>query len=605
MDIITIIMANSAGRHGWSGFMKQVSPDRILATSGLRKLTPASGCSHFLAFPRALKPSDPRRRPYLSNMTRPSMKSAGIGLLLLVSTLAFGAAAQAQQNVQDQGEKFNTLLYYMNRMYVDSVDLDGLVETAIRGMLEELDPHSVYIPSEDLKEADEPLNGNFEGIGVRFNIMKDTIMVVSTIAGGPSEKLGIISGDRIVEVDGEVVAGIGIRNKGVMERLKGPKGTHVEVGVKRGRLEELIYFDIERDKIPIYSVDAHYMVDPKIGYIKVNRFSKETMGELITALDALKEDGMKDLILDLQGNGGGMLNTAIAMGDEFLSDERLIVYTDGRSFPREDRVAKETGRFEKGRLVVLVDESSASASEIVSGAIQDWDRGLIVGRRTFGKGLVQRPVRLPDGSAVRLTVQQYFTPSGRCIQKPYDEGVDAYRREKYERFEKGELMSLDSLELPDSLKFSTLVMGRTVYGGGGILPDVFVPIDTSMNSAYFSDLLRKGLFNRSVLEFVDANRRELERELDDRAAFISDYELPQSLLDGLISLGESEDIPFVEEDWNTSLPAIQLRLKAIMGRSLFDAGTFYEVFNPINPIFRRGIEVLKDGTYKESGIGSR
>ncbi|MDA9863468.1 S41 family peptidase [Flavobacteriales bacterium] len=523
-----------------------------------------------------------------------------IGFLLLAI-----APLSAQKTVQDQGEKFNTLLYYMNRMYVDSVDLDGLVETAIRGMLEELDPHSVYIPSEDLQQADEPLNGKFEGIGVRFNIMKDTIMVVSTIAGGPSERLGILSGDRIVEVDGETVAGVGIRNKGVMEKLKGPKGTHVDVGVKRSKVDGLIYFDIERDKIPIYSVDASYMVDNRIGYIKVNRFSKETMTELNSALDALQSDGMKDLILDLQGNGGGMLNTAIAMGDEFLSDDRLIVYTDGRSFPREDRIAQETGRFEKGRLVVLVDESSASASEIVSGAVQDWDRGLIVGRRTFGKGLVQRPVRLPDGSAVRLTVQQYFTPSGRCIQKPYEDGVDAYRREKYERYESGELMSLDSLDLPDSLRFTTLVMNRTVYGGGGILPDVFVPIDTSMNSTYFTDLLRKGLFNRAVLEFVDADRKGLERELSDQKAYVENYEVSQVLLDKLIALGEAEDIAFVEEDWNTSLPAISLRLKAILGRNMFETATFYEVFNPINPVYRRGIEVLRDGTYKDSGIGNR
>jgi len=553
----------------------------------------------------ALRLLPPFPSPYLSNMSFHPLKTFILPLFLLVAFLFPSGHSMAQENVQEQGEKFNTLLYYMNRMYVDSVDLDGLVETAIRGMLEELDPHSVYIPAEDLKEADEPLNGNFEGIGVRFNIMKDTIMVVSTIAGGPSEKLGIISGDRIVEVDGEIVAGIGIRNKGVMERLKGPKGTHVDVGIKRSKVPELIHFDIERDKIPIYSVDAHYMVDNRIGYIKVNRFSKETMAELTTALDDLKSNGMKDLILDLQGNGGGMLNTAIAMGDEFLSDDRLIVYTDGRSFPREDRIAQEEGRFEKGRLVVLVDESSASASEIVSGAVQDWDRGLIVGRRTFGKGLVQRPVRLPDGSAVRLTVQQYFTPSGRCIQKPYDEGVDAYRREKYERFEKGELMSLDSLELPDSLKYNTLVKGRTVYGGGGILPDVFVPIDTSMNSTYFTDLLRKGLFNRAVLEFMDADRKKLERDLADRQAYILNYSVPQALLDKLIALGEVEEIDFVEEDWNTSLPAIELRLKAILARNLFDTAAFYEVFNPINPIYQRGIEVLNDGTYRDANIDGR
>ncbi len=543
--------------------------------------------------------------PYLSSMTHLRHIFCLMSTLVLTLLVLSPAAMQGQESVQEQGEKFNTLLYYMNRMYVDSVDLDGLVETAIRGMLEELDPHSVYIPAEDLQQADEPLNGKFEGIGVRFNIMKDTIMVVSTISGGPSERLGIISGDRIVEVDGEVVAGVGIRNKGVMDRLKGAKGTHVDVGIRRGKAKDLIHFDIERDKIPIFSVDASYMVDDRIGYIKVNRFSKETMKELHDALDKLQGEGMKDLVLDLQGNGGGMLNTAIAMGDEFLSDDRLIVYTDGRSFPREDRVSDTEGRFEKGRLVVLVDESSASASEIVSGAVQDWDRGMIVGRRTFGKGLVQRPVRLPDGSAVRLTVQQYFTPSGRCIQKPYEDGVDAYRREKYERFEKGELMSLDSLDLPDSLRYETLQLGRTVYGGGGILPDVFVPIDTSMNSVYFTDLLRKGLFNRAVLEYVDANRERLEREHSDRDEFVNVTPLNKELLEGLIALGESEDVSFVEDDWNTSLRAIELRLKAILARTLFDTTAFYEVFNPINPIFNRGIDVLNDGTYRKSGMNHR
>ena len=561
--------------------------------------------SHFLGIGLQLPEQAGCASLYLSGMTHPHRVSHLISTLVIAMLASCPMAAQNQGPVKDQSDKFNTLLYYMNRMYVDSVDLDGLVEAAIRGMLEELDPHSVYIPSEDLQQADEPLNGKFEGIGVRFNIMKDTIMVVSTIAGGPSERLGIISGDRIVEVDGEIVAGIGIRNKGVMDRLKGPKGTHVDVGIRRGKDKELIHFDIERDKIPIFSIDASYMIDDRIGYIKVNRFSKETMGEFFSALEKLKDAGMKDLILDLQGNGGGMLNTAIAMGDEFLSDDRLIVYTDGRSFPREDRVSDTEGRFEKGRLVVLVNESSASASEIVSGAVQDWDRGLIVGRRTFGKGLVQRPVRLPDGSAVRLTVQQYFTPSGRCIQKPYDEGIDAYRREKYERFEKGELMSLDSLDLPDSLRYETLRLGRTVYGGGGILPDVFVPIDTSLNSAYFTDLLRKGLFNRTVLEYVDANRSRLERQYADRGDFVAEAPLEKELLDGLVAMGESEEVPFVEDDWNTSLRAIEMRLKAILARTLFDTTAFYEVFNPINPIYNRGVEVLRDGTYKESGVHHR
>lgn len=527
-----------------------------------------------------------------------------LGLIIALSVFGLASTASAQSAAQQPDpkattEKFNTLLYYLNRMYVDSVDSEALVEAAIVGMLEELDPHSVYIPAEDLQAADEPLNGNFEGVGIRFNIMKDTIMVVSTISGGPSERLGIMAGDRIVTVDGEVCAGTGVTNKDVMRLLKGPKGTQVDVGIKRGREKELIVFEIIRDKIPIYSIDAAYMVDDEIGYIKVNRFSKETMTELHASLDKLNAAGMQDLVLDLQGNGGGMLSAAIAMGDEFLDGRKLIVYTNGRTFPRENRNAAREGTFEKGRLVVLVDGSSASASEIVSGAVQDWDRGLIVGRRTFGKGLVQRPVRLPDGSVVRLTVQKYFTPTGRCIQKPYDEGHDAYRKEKYERFEKGELMSLDSLQLPDSLKFSTNIMGRTVYGGGGILPDVFVPIDTTLNSAYFRDMLRKGLFNRYVLEYVDSQRKKLEREHSDRDEFIESFTPDQALLDGFVALGEEEEISFVEEDWATSESAIVLRIKALLARSLFDPAAFYEVLNPINPTYRRGIEVLRNGQYDQ------
>ncbi|MDA0303387.1 MAG: S41 family peptidase [Bacteroidetes bacterium] len=533
---------------------------------------------------------------------------------LLVGILALGWSGsanfiQAQTNQpesqpesQSQSQKFNALLYYVNQIYVEEVDSEALVEAAIVGMLEEMDPHSVYIPADELQAADEPLNGNFEGVGIQFNIFKDTIMVVSPISGGPSEKLGIMSGDRIVTVDGEVVAGTGVTNKDVQRLLKGPKGTKVTVGIKRSGEKELLDFEIIRDKIPIFSLDAAHMVAPGIGYIKVNRFAKTTMTEMYEALAKLRLEGMDDLILDLQGNGGGMLRTAIQMADEFLSGDKLLVYTEGRAFPREDTKARIPGRFEKGRLVVLIDQGSASASEIVSGAVQDWDRGLIVGRRSFGKGLVQRPVNLPDGSAVRLTVQKYYTPSGRCIQKPYDEGVDAYRLEKYERYASGELLSLDSLELPDSLKYATRIQGRTVYGGGGILPDIFVPIDTTDNSAYFSRILRKGLDNRFALNYVDSNRESLEQEYPTEDEFIRDFMVSEDMVEAFLAFVEEEGIEFDEEGWDTSREAILLRLKAMIGRNVLEQSTFYRVISGLNESLQRAIQILQDGTFEKANL---
>jgi carboxyl-terminal processing protease len=512
------------------------------------------------------------------------------------------AAWSQPSDFEEQGQKFNTLLYYMDQLYVEDTDMESLVETAIVNMLEEMDPHSVYIPAEELQAADEPLNGNFEGVGIQFNIFRDTIMVVSPISGGPSEKLGIMAGDRIVTVDGEVVAGIGVTNKDVQRLLKGPKGTVVTVGIKRGNDPELLTFEIVRDKIPIFSVDASFMVAPGIGYVKVNRFSKSTMSELYKAFAKLQQEGMEDLILDLQGNGGGMLRTAIQMADEFLSEQKLIVYTEGRSFPRDDTYARIPGRFEKGRLVVLIDQGSASASEIVSGAVQDWDRGLIVGRRSFGKGLVQRPVNLPDGSAVRLTVQKYYTPSGRCIQKPYEEGVDAYRKEKFERYESGELMSLDSLELPDSLKFETRLRSRTVYGGGGILPDVFVPLDTTDNSAYFSAILRKGLDNRFALTYVDSLRTELEAAYPTEDIFLEKFEVTGQMMEDFQSFATDEGVEFDEEDWSKSGHAIALRMKAMMGRNLLQQSTFYRVISGLNESLERAIEILQDGTFEKANL---
>ncbi len=506
------------------------------------------------------------------------------------------------QEFEVQGQKFNTLLYYMDQLYVEDTDMESLVETAIVNMLEEMDPHSVYIPAEELQAADEPLNGNFEGVGIQFNIFRDTIMVVSPISGGPSEKLGIMSGDRIVTVDGETVAGTGVTNKDVQRLLKGPKGTKVVVGIKRGNEPELLEFEIIRDKIPIFSIDASFMVAPGIGYIKVNRFSRSTMSEMYGAFAQLQREGMTDLVLDLQGNGGGMLRTAIQMADEFLSGDKLIVYTEGRQFSRDDTFARIPGRFEKGRLIVLIDQGSASASEIVSGAIQDWDRGLIVGRRSFGKGLVQRPVNLPDGSAVRLTVQKYYTPSGRCIQKPYDDGVDAYRKEKFERYESGELLSLDSLELPDSLKFATRIQSRTVYGGGGILPDVFVPLDTTENSAYFSKILRKGLDSRFALNLVDSLRDDLVSAYPDEDTFIAQFELDAALLKEFQEFTTAEGVEFNPTDWETSQKAIALRLKAMIGRNLLEPSTFYRVISGLNESLQRAVEVLQDGTFERSNL---
>lgn len=525
--------------------------------------------------------------------------------LSIAFTLMLSNGLLAQRgNPEATTEKFNTLLYYIEHMYVDSVDSEALVSTAIREMLAELDPHSVYISKEDLQETNEPLNGNFEGIGVQFNILKDTIFVVSPIAGGPSEKLGIIAGDKIITIDGEKVAGVGVTNNDVMAKLKGPKGTQVNVGIQRRGAKELIDFPIIRDKIPIFSIDAAYMAEPTVGYIKVSRFAKTTTQELRDALTKLNAQGMETLILDLQNNGGGLLNSANEMTDEFISGDKLIVYTEGRAFPKEETKASRAGLFEKGKLIILIDEGSASASEIVTGAVQDWDRGMVIGRRSFGKGLVQRPVSLPDGSAVRLTVQKYYTPSGRCIQKPYEEGTEAYQREKYERFEKGELFSLDSLYLPDSLKFYTKVKKRVVYGGGGILPDVFVPFDTTMNSQYYADLIRKGVVNSYCLTYVDENRNQLLKTYSDDASFIANFSITKEMMDQVIAQGESSEVPFVEADFNTSKLGIELRMKALIGRNLYDYDTFFKVINVLNPAYMKALEVLKDGTFNKMKLAS-
>lgn len=517
-----------------------------------------------------------------------------LSLVLLATSLI---SAQAQP-ARDLGpvEKFNALMFHIQRSYVDEVDADKLVEAAIEALLEELDPHSMYISSEEIREMNEPLEGNFEGIGVQFNIMRDTIVVVSPIAGGPSEKLGILSGDRIVMIEGENVAGVGIKNRDVMRLLKGKKGTQVTVGINRKNISGILDFTITRDKIPIYSVDAHYMATPEVGYIKVNRFAATTMDEFRKALKELNEQGMQDLILDLQGNGGGLLKAAVEMADEFLEGQKMIVYTEGRAYPRRDTKARVNGNFEKGRLVILIDEGSASASEIVSGAVQDWDRGLIIGRRSFGKGLVQRPIELPDSSVVRLTVQRYYTPSGRSIQKPYTEGVKAYKSEKLERFFKGELTSADSINLPDSLKYYTS-RNRLVYGGGGIMPDIFVPLDTSAFSDFNTALIRKGVFNQFSLDYTENHRKALLKKFPKVSDFIEGFNMEEDITSSFFAFAEKEGVEFNKEEYDRSKQLIDNRLKALIARNLWNTSAYYQVYNPFWPIYQRAIEVLEGDAY--------
>ena len=451
-------------------------------------------------------------------------------------TLSSGA--QNNKLLNSPSRKLQLAEFAIANLYVDEVNEDKLVEDAIVSMLKELDPHSLYSNPEEVKALNEPLQGNFDGIGIQFNMATDTLFVIQPVSGGPSEKVGILAGDRIIEVNDTVIAGVKMSTENIMRRLRGKRGTKVNVKVQRRGVSGLLPFTITRDKIPVYSLDASYMVNKHIGYIRVNRFAATTGKEFEEALHRLQKAGMKDLILDLQGNGGGYLNAAIELANQFLGKNELIVYTEGRRNPRAEFEAEGSGDFLKGRLIVLVDEYSASASEIVTGAIQDWDRGLVVGRRSFGKGLVQRPVDLPDGSMIRLTVARYYTPSGRCIQKPY-ENIEEYNRDLIDRYNRGEMLSADSIHFPDSLKYKTLRLGRTIYGGGGIMPDYFVPVDTTMYTDYYLALRDKGAIVQQNLKLVDAHRTEWLKQYKDFRHFEKEFEITPAMLDDLKALGKS------------------------------------------------------------------
>lgn len=511
-----------------------------------------------------------------------------VGLILI-----FNGSIKAQV-LSDESLKFSQVLNWIDKYYVDSVNKSELVENAIIEMLQSLDPHSTYMNKEEVRQMNEPLQGNFEGIGVSFNILNDTIFVVNPIPGGPSEQVGILAGDRIIFIDGENVAGKGIKTTDVFSRLRGKKGTQVTVSILRRSAGNLIDFTITRDKIPIYSLDASYMIDDRIGYIKLNRFSFTTMDEFESALAELKKDGVQDLIIDLSGNGGGYLEVAVKLADQFLNEGKLIVYTEGEKHPKRNYVASSRGNFEEGRVIILIDEGSASASEIVAGAIQDWDRGIIVGRRSFGKGLVQNPMLLIDSSMVRLTIARYYTPSGRLIQKPYDKGYDEYSNDLVNRFNNGELTSSDSIVFPDSLRYKTLNSGRVVYGGGGIMPDYFVPLDTSYQSDYYRRLINRGILNLFVLNYVDDNREKLNARYPDFNAFNARFEATDDIISQLSAYAESQDLKWTDSDFSRSEEHIKTVIKAYIARDLWNSSEFYQVYNTINESYLRAIEVLKD-----------
>jgi len=500
------------------------------------------------------------------------------------------------QVLNEQMHKFGRVITLINTLYVDSVSEAQLVESAIIEMLKDLDPHSVYISADEVAKMNEPLEGSFEGIGIQFRITDDTLIVSGIISGGPSEKVGIEAGDRIVAVDGKIIAGVGLKNEEVVKMLRGDKGTIVSVEVLRPGVAQKLDFSITRDKIPLFSVDAGYISKEGIGYIKLNKFSKTTMEELNEVFDSFQKAKVNKIILDLSDNTGGYLDQSIQLVDEFMSDKQMVVYTEGAHSPRQEYRATTKGRFDKCKLVVIVDEGSASASEITSGAIQDWDRGVIVGRRTFGKGLVQRPFSLPDGSMIRLTVSRYYTPSGRLIQKPYSDDYDEYSSDIVNRYKHGEFSNADSISFPDSLKHETLINKRIVYGGGGIMPDVFVPLDTVMYGEYHYALLRKGLLFRFVNKYVDSHRDFLKKNYPDVTKFESSFTVDDNVLKELNEYARQNQIVVDSFANPTEIQKyrMQIHIKALIAGELWKTNEFYRIFNEINPNYNEARAVLLD-----------
>lgn len=516
-------------------------------------------------------------------------------ITLLIAMMACVLAVQAQRVPQ----KLNKLLlaeYAINSAYVDSVDEDKLVEYAIVGMLQKLDPHSSYTDAKETKDMEEPLQGEFSGIGIQFNMKEDTLYVIQTIPGGPSERVGILAGDRIVMVNDTLIAGVKMKRNDIMKRLRGKKGTKVTVKVRRGASPDLITFRITRDKIPLHSVDASYMIDDKTGYVRISNFGAKTYDEMMDALASLTKQGMQQVVIDLTDNGGGYLNAAIEMCNEFLDRGQLIVYTEGLKAPRSNANALGTGKYKDLPMAIMVNQYSASAAEIFSGAMQDWDRAVVVGRRTFGKGLVQRPVRFEDGSMMRLTVARYYTPSGRCIQKPYTKGnKKAYEEDLLDRSKSGEYYCLDSIHFADSLRYTTLVHQRTIYGGGGVMPDIFVPVDTSEYSTYYRDMVAKGIVNQFVIDYVDKHRKQLKSDYPTLEDFDARFVLTDDDIKRFIDAGEKDKVKYDEAKFRTSERVFRTMIKGLIARDVYaDSSAYTRIVNHRNPDLDAAVKVLYD-----------
>ena len=517
-------------------------------------------------------------------------------LILTIGILTCLLSATAQKNVDEQIRKLIISTATINNYYVDSVDTEKLVEDAIRGMLEKLDPHSQYSTPEQTKRLNEPLQGSFDGIGVQFNILDDTLMVIQTITGGPAEKAGVMAGDRIISVADTAIAGVKMPQEDIMKRLRGPRGTVARLGILRDGIDDTLRIDVVRDKIPLNSVDAAIMLTSKTGLIRFSNFAVTTHQEVVEAIRKLKEQGMKNLILDVTQNGGGFLQAAAEIASEFLPQGDMIVYTQGRAFKQQAFRSRGGNAFQEGKIIILVDEYSASAAEILAGAIQDQDRGLVVGRRTFGKGLVQRPVDLPDGSMIRLTISKYYTPSGRCIQKPYEKGKEKeYRMDVINRFNHGELTNADSIHFPDSLKFQTLRKGRTVYGGGGIMPDYFVPLDTTKNTSLYRQIVAKRILIDANLRYLAKHRNELKEKYPTFEDFRRKYKVPEEIIENIYTEARKalkDKYPTDEEEKTTGL--LKHMLRALAARDLWDMSEYFAIIYEDDDIVKKAIQLMEE-----------